>query len=104
MTPYEIEQLKKFVLDNNITEVQLDNRRVVRQHSPYSYNNLYEHSYNEYFAEREETVVKMTIPEDALTKIVNTMEEFNNLMRDPETARLLMEARFINRLKYGSKI
>lgn len=104
MSPYEIELLKKFVAENNVTEVSIDTRR---QHSatPYRFDSHYGNQYEyRYFQEQEVNVVKMTIPEDALTKMVVTLDEFNNLMRDPETARLLMEARFISRLKHGSKI
>jgi hypothetical protein len=31
--------------------------------------------------------------------MADTLCEFRDLMRDPETAKLLMEAKFINRLK-----
>ena len=51
---------------------------------------------------QEEEHVPMIItemPEKVFTAMADTLCEFKDLMRDPETARLLMEARFINRLK-----
>jgi hypothetical protein len=48
---------------------------------------------------KEVELLTTEIPEDSLVTIADTLCEFNDLMRDPETARLLMEARFINRLK-----
>lgn len=48
---------------------------------------------------KEVELLTAEIPEDALTAIADTLCEFRDLMKDPETARLLMEARFINRLK-----
>lgn len=48
---------------------------------------------------KDVAMVVTEIPEHEFTRIANTLCEFNDLMRDPETARLLMEARFINRLK-----
>jgi hypothetical protein len=48
---------------------------------------------------KEVELLTAEIPEDALAEIADTLCEFKDLMRDPETARLLMEARFINRLK-----
>ena len=44
-------------------------------------------------------MVVTEIPEHEFTRMASTLCEFNDLMRDPETAKLLMEARFINRLK-----
>jgi hypothetical protein len=48
---------------------------------------------------KEVELLTAEIPEDSLTEIADTLCEFRDLMRDPETAKLLMEARFINRLK-----
>ena len=44
-------------------------------------------------------VIIVEIPEQEFTAMADTLCEFRDLMRDPETAKLLMEARFINRLK-----
>jgi hypothetical protein len=48
---------------------------------------------------KEVELLTAEIPEDSLEAIADTLCEFRDLMRDPETAKLLMEARFINRLK-----
>lgn len=46
-------------------------------------------------------VVNLKLPVDALTKIATVMEEWDRLYKNPETARLIHEARFINRLHNG---
>lgn len=50
---------------------------------------------------QEEVVPTLTIEieEENFRLMADKIAEFDNLMRDPETAKLLMEARFINRLK-----
>jgi hypothetical protein len=48
---------------------------------------------------RDVKMITAEIPEDTLIAMADTLCEFRDLMKDPETARLLMEARFINRLK-----
>lgn len=70
------------------------------------YKNLNLHSYyamgdDMRFSYEEELVDMITVdmPIRSLTKMADALCEINNLMRDPETAKLLMEARFINRLK-----
>lgn len=59
---------------------------------------------NPFIEDRIEDVQMITadIPEREFTAMLDALSEMRNLMRDPETARLLMEARFINRLK-GSR-
>ena len=44
-------------------------------------------------------LITTEMPEKEFTAMADTLCEFRDLMKDPETARLLMEARFINRLK-----
>jgi hypothetical protein len=63
--------------------------------------------FDDYFTTQDEEVLTLTmdIPEKNFISIVEKIQEVESLMRDPETARLLMEARFISRLKgrnYGT--
>ena len=59
---------------------------------------------NPFIEDRIEDVQMITadIPEREFIAMLDALGEIRDLMRDPETARLLMEARFINRLK-GSR-
>ena len=102
MSPDELQKLRSFVERYNINDVsteQLQTRRSMPvRWSDYTYNP------DMYFQEEVINMVKMTLPEQSLTRIIDIVNEFDVLMRDPETAKLVMEARFINRLKYGSKI
>ena len=47
-------------------------------------------------------VLVVSIPEQNLDKIVNTLIEYDNLLKDPETRELVQQARFILELK-GTK-
>lgn len=98
-----MEQLKKFVYNYNIQDITIDPQRMRKAkaldvYSTYSIKDYYD------ITEYDVNMYKMSIPEDSFDKIVNTVAEFEQLMQDPETAKLLMEARFIYRLKHGSKI
>lgn len=44
-------------------------------------------------------MIMVEIPEKEFAVMADALCEMKDLMRDPETAKLLMEARFINRLK-----
>ena len=97
---YEMEQLKKFVYNHGIQDITIDSVRMRKAkaldiYSQYSIKDYYD------ISEYDVNMYKMSIPEDQLDRIVNTVTEFEELTRDPETAKLLMEARFINRLKKG---
>jgi hypothetical protein len=48
---------------------------------------------------RDVTMITADMPEKEFTAMADALCEMRDLMRDPETAKLLMEARFINRLK-----
>ena len=51
------------------------------------------------YEEEHVPMVTAELPEKELTAMADALCEMRDLMKDPETARLLMEARFINRLK-----
>jgi hypothetical protein len=96
-----LENIKKFMLNYNIQDVKMD-RQQTKHVLPMSWNDL-TYMPEQYFETELINMFKMSVPEKSLEKIVETVNEFDELMRDPETAKLLMEARFINRLKYGAK-
>ncbi len=101
---FELEQIKKFVVNYGIRDITIETAQRHKASAMDSYGMYYQnHDYVSFDIERF-NMYKMSVPEQSLDKIVNIVNEFEELMRDPETAKLLMEARFINRLKYGSKI
>jgi hypothetical protein len=55
--------------------------------------------YNAYIRDEMVPMVVVELEEAQLLQMADKVVEFDDLMRDPETAKLLMEARFINRLK-----
>lgn len=86
------------LLDYKITVTE---RKMERRHKARSYSewNIPDFDRYSYIEEEIVPVLKVEIPEVEFTRMSDTLCEFNDLMRDPETAKLLMEARFINRLK-----
>lgn len=76
-------------------------RRSVRSDS-YSAMNI-PYVYDEYdrlsFEEEIVPMITAELPEKEFTAMADALCEMRDLMRDPETAKMLMEARFINRLK-----
>jgi hypothetical protein len=99
---YELERLKKFVLNYRIDDFKVEQQRQAETFDHYAmgFSSINEYTFNTQII----NVCKMSMPEQSLDRIVNIVTEYEELMKDPETAKLLMEARFINRLKYGSKI
>ncbi len=100
-SPREIERLKRFIQANGVTEINVEPtwRYRVNPSLGYNYSSV---DYAEFTTTTEQTnMYKMSIPEYDLYRIVDVVSEFDELMRDPETSKLLMEARFINRLKRG---
>lgn len=102
MSQHEAETLKNFIINYNIRDITSEPVQT-RYAQPIKWSD-YTYNSDMYFHTEQINMFKMTMPEDTLKKIVSVVTEFDELMRDPETAKLLMEARFINRLKYGSKI
>ena len=82
-------------------KVTLTNRKMQRRHrsQPYSYSSFNTYDIDSYVQEEVVPTVVLEIEEDRLMQMADKIAEFDDLMKDPETAKLLMEARFINRLK-----
>lgn len=95
----EMKNLKKFVADYGIKDIKILTEERYKFNPPDSYA----FTAQEYLHYQTELInfYNLSIPENSLDKLVNIITEFEELMRDPESAKLLMEARFINRLKRG---
>jgi hypothetical protein len=99
---YKQDSIHQVLMDYKITvtDRKMERRQRFR---PYSLPALNDPSLDPYMQIEEEivTIIKADIPEKELMAMADTLCEMRDLMRDPETAKLLMEARFINRLKRG---
>jgi hypothetical protein len=95
---YKQDSVRQILLDYKIT---ISERKMERRQRPISYCSWTVNELDPYLQIEEEivTIIKAEIPEQAFTVMADALCEMKDLMRDPETARLLMEARFINRLK-----
>lgn len=54
-----------------------------------------------YIHEERRPYIKCEMPQTKFEELAEITDEWFELLRDPECAQLLMEARFINRLKRG---
>lgn len=97
---YKSNQVHQFLSDYRVT---VTDTKVMRQYeaTPFSYGNTRWDDMVSYRQEIQIPMIVSEIPEKEFIAIAETLCEFKDLMRDPETAKLLMEARFINRLKKG---
>jgi uncharacterized iron-regulated protein len=96
MTNYDTRQL----VDRY--RIKLTDRKVESRYKPLDYTSYNRYAYEylqDYVQYESHPVLVMEISEAEFEQIANKVCEFDDLMRDPETAQLLMEARFINRLK-----
>ena len=94
---YKQDSVHQVLLDYKIT---ITGSKVKRQYdaNPFTHINK---SWDDPVSYKEEHVpmIIAEMPEQAFTAMADALCEMKDLMRDPETAKLLMEARFINRLK-----
>ena len=84
-----------------IIKQRMERRRIGQ---PYSYSAMnISNTFDQYdrlsFEEEIVPMITADIPEKEFTAMADALCEMRDLMKDPETAKLLMEARFINRLK-----
>jgi hypothetical protein len=94
-----MERLKRFLEMHGIRDITIEAAQYYKVNplDSYAFSAM---DYAE-FTTQHVNMYKMSIPEFNLDRIVNVVCEHDELMQDPETAKLLMEARFINRLKRG---
>ena len=94
---YKQDSVQQVLLDYKIT---ITGNKVKRQYdmNPFSHINK---SWDDPVSYKHEDVqmIMAEIPEKEFAVMADALCEMRDLMRDPETARLLMEAKFINRLK-----
>lgn len=96
---YKQDSVRQLMESYKITLTKRSMQRRYRS-TPYSYGAI--DSFDSFSAYTQEEVVPtmlIEVEEENFRVMADKIAEFDNLMRDPETAKLLMEARFINRLK-----
>jgi hypothetical protein len=97
---YKKDSVTQFLMDYKIA---ITGSKIQRRYDLKNYAVDYSDFMDRYIDDRvhlkEVELLTAEIPEDSLKAIADILCEFRDLMRDPETAKLLMEARFINRLK-----
>lgn len=89
----------RFTLTNRTMQRRPNYLAGSRHGDLYSYGTIDSYDYSSYIQEEVVPTVTIEIEESSLLQMADKIAEFDDLMRDPETAQLLMEARFINRLK-----
>lgn len=94
----------EFIDRFGITEVSI----VQRDHYNYDqmrYNLHYDYQKYDtdpiYLRHEKRPYIKCEIPQNKFEELADIAAEWHELLQDGECARLLMEARFINRLKRG---
>ena len=85
------------VTDLNIEE---ENYYDYKHYDPYTFRD-YDYKYSTVQAQRR-FKVKLEMPAERFERLVSLADEFDDLMHDRETKELIQQARFINRLKYGT--
>lgn len=93
--------LRKFAEHYNIREVRRETEAQGRTLDPLHFRDWNNPGSPVHMETYYVPVVSMKIDEKALTDIANKVWEMDELMHDSECAKLLMEARFIHRLKRG---
>ena len=99
---YKQDSVRQILEDYKIKIIKQRMDRRIGQ--PYSYSAMnISNTFDQYdrlsFQEEIVPMITADMPEKEFTAMADALCEMKDLMRDPETAKLLMEARFINRLK-----
>ena len=97
---YKQDSVRQVLMDYKMTITSTKMERRLKN-PPVSYSAMNIPDYDTYFQTEEEivSIINAEIPEREFAVMADALCEMRDLMRDPETARLLMEAKFINRLK-----
>jgi hypothetical protein len=100
MTPGNSYDIRRFVEHYRISKLDAKQEEYYNHSShPLWYGkNAYDYKMQQEFRIK----YTMELDEHSLLDIINRMkqfDEYNDMMRDPETAKLVMEAKFIYRLK-----
>lgn len=102
-SPEDYERIKKFAHRYRLSNIE-QKVKVIREAPGYSYIDPYRYdSFDAIsFKETHMAYFSMEISERDLVSVVNRLNEFDDLLSDPETAHMLQEARFLYRLKHGT--
>lgn len=92
-------EVSAFLKKHDIHDVHLELRRKYEKNDFYNFTEHHAIDYQMF----EEEIAVLKIPYDNLMHIIDIVSEWETLCQNPETARLLYEARFINRLHNGIK-
>ena len=95
------DKLTKLIHQYGIHDMKIDVRRraVMPDYYMSPFNGV---SPNDlHFDTFDEEIANIKLPLDGLKKIAEIIDEWETLHRNPESARLIHEARFINRLYNG---
>lgn len=100
MSDEKLMKVKKFVYNFRINVEKVEQRPI------YNYRSLNDYHQYEKFLDAQiylqtESVYKLDIGERQLNEIIDIVNEWQDLMSNPQSAEMLMEARFINRLQRG---
>ena len=106
MAKYDVDmkRAREFVAKYNIQNITINAKTVAEvapySMAPYRYDTF---MYDDYVTHTHVNMYSMEIPEGSFTNIIDRISEIDDLMTDPESARLIMEARFIYRLRHGTE-
>jgi len=100
MPKARLEQVRRFVYEFKITVEKTEIRPIYAYHNVKDYYQ-YDKFLDAQIYQQNETVYKLEVRERELEKIAEIVSEWQDLMSNPQSAQLLMEARFINRLQRG---
>lgn len=100
----DMKRAKEFVNKYNIQDINIKVREVadIQQYN-FRYDYYSSPEFDKYIKYTHVNMYTMSMPESSFEDIIDRIAEIDNLMRDPETTKLLHEARFIYRLKYGTE-
>lgn len=73
-----------------------------RNYDPYNFRDYDGYKYSTTVQANRRYKVKLAMPSEQFERLLTLAEEFEDLLHDRETKELINQARFINRLKYGT--
>jgi hypothetical protein len=86
----------------NIKDVEIEQQRNIDSMPVSWYDRSY--SIDQYFTAYHVNMVKLKLPEENLKHIIELVQEYEDLLADAEAKELINQAKFIYRLKHGTKV
>ncbi len=98
---YKQDSVRQIIEDYKIkiSSQRMERRHIQPDYSAVNISNVFDRYDSLSFEEEIVPMITVDLPEKEFTAMADALCEMKDLMRDPETAKMLMEARFINRLK-----